>query len=124
MGPVAPAPAGPQRWPLVLLGVAVLVGGVSLALRRPPAAVRPAPSPPAAPPPSAPAPPATAGVPGPVAPPTNVAAPPAVPAHKVRLRAERHPARPSVTAPANAETSDAVKRGVLPPASREGYPEK
>ena len=119
-GPAAPAPAGPKRWPLVLLGVVVLVGGVSLALRRPPVAVRPAPAPLAPPTPV----PSTAAAPAPVAPSTAAAAPPAAPARKVRVRAERHPARPAVTAPANAETSDAVKRGVLPSGSREAYPEK
>jgi serine/threonine-protein kinase len=124
VGPAAAAPPGPKRWPLVLLGAAVLAGGVSVALRRPPAAIRPAPSPPVGNPP--------AMAPAPVAPPTTAApapapqpvTPPAAPARKIRVRAEHHVAKPAVTAPANAETSDAVKRGVLPSGSREAYPEK
>jgi eukaryotic-like serine/threonine-protein kinase len=118
-----PAPrAAPKRWPLVLLGLVVLAGGVSVALRRPAVAVSPVATPrPVAPlttagPPAAPAPPAASPAP-------PVAAP-APPARKAHVRVERHPNKPAAAAPANAETNDAVKRGVLPPASREGYPDK
>jgi hypothetical protein len=116
-----PAPrAAPKRWPLVLLGVVVLAGGVSVALRRPAVAISPVATPPSvAPPPVAP--PPTAAAPSPLAP---AVAPPSPPARKNHLRAERHPAKPAALSPANAETNDAVKRGVLPPASREGYPDK
>jgi serine/threonine-protein kinase len=116
-----PAPrAAPKRWPLVLLGVVVLAGGVSVALRRPAVAISPVATPPSvAPPPVAPLP--TAAAPSPLAP---AVAPPSPPARKNHLRAERHPAKPAALSPANAETNDAVKRGVLPPASREGYPDK
>jgi eukaryotic-like serine/threonine-protein kinase len=127
--PVAgPAPAvrpAPKRWPLVLVGLVVLAGGVSMALRRPavpPVAARPPASPPMAAPrvaaPPAAAPPPAVPAPAPARP---VAA---APARKVHVRAERHAAKPTTASSANAETSDAVKRGVLPPASREGYPEK
>jgi hypothetical protein len=60
----------------------------------------------------------------PAATPAPSAVPSAPPARKAHLRVERHPSKPAATAPANAETNDAVKRGVLPPASREGYPDK
>jgi hypothetical protein len=128
VGPLAPAPAGPKRWPLVLVGAVVLTGGVAAALRRPAVAVRPVPSAPAGSPsvavPALPtAPPSTA----PPAPAPSAASPTAAapaPARKVRVHAEHHPAKPPLTAPANAETSDAVKRGVLPSGSREAYPEK
>jgi eukaryotic-like serine/threonine-protein kinase len=109
---------GPKRWPLVLLGVVVLVGGVSVALRRPAVALSPVATPSPAP---APAP----IVPRPAAPSLTLpVTPPASPARKVHLRVERHPTKPAAVAPANAETSDAVKRGVLPAGSREAYPEK
>src|SRR6185312_10296642 len=90
MPPVAgPAPAvrpAPKRWPLVAVGLVVLAGGVTMALRRP-AAVAPPPAPPVAAP----------------ARPVAVA-----PAHKVHVRAERHASKPAAATPANAETSDAV----------------
>jgi hypothetical protein len=116
IGPaVAPRPA-PQRWPLVLVGVAVLAGGVAVAVRRPAVAVQPA-----KPPAVAPLAPAAGHVAVPAAPP---AAPVSPPTRKVHLRAERHGTKAPVAAPVNPETSDAVKRGVLPPASKEGYPDK
>jgi serine/threonine-protein kinase len=119
MGP-HPAPrAAPKRWPLVVAGLVVLAAGVSVALRRPAVAVAPV-----APPPSFAPPPVVA--PAALTPAAPVPAMPVVPpppARKVHLRVERHPAKPAV-APANAETSDAVKRGVLPSGSREAYPEK
>jgi serine/threonine-protein kinase len=117
-----PAPrSAPKRWPLVVLGLVVLAGGVSVAVRRPAVAVPPVAAPPAsAPPPMVPPPAALAPPPSPAAPPI---APTPPPSRKAHVRAERHPVKPAAT-PANAETSDAVKRGVLPPASREGYPDK
>jgi hypothetical protein len=105
----------------VVLGLVVLAGGVSVAVRRPAVAVPPVAAPPAsAPPPMVPPPAALAPPPSPAAPPI---APTPPPSRKAHVRAERHPVKPAAT-PANAETSDAVKRGVLPPASREGYPDK
>ena len=113
--------AAPKRWPLVLMAVAVLAAGVTAALKRPgvasvsgpmPAPVRVAPSP------------RTAPADSPGAAPVRAVASPAAPSRKVRLRPERHPAKPSVAAPTNAETTESVKRGVLPPASKEGYPDK
>jgi eukaryotic-like serine/threonine-protein kinase len=123
--------AAPKRWPLVLLALAVLAAGVTAALRRP--GVEFAPGPPPAAVTAAPVPP-----PGPSSAPSSalssalssrsVPAGPAASAapqlHKVRLRPERHPAKTSVTSPSNAETNESVKRGVLPPASKEGYPDK
>ena len=126
MPPVAgPAPAvrpAPKRWPLVAVGLCVLAGGVTMALRRP-AAVAPVAAPQAVAPPAAAPPAAVAPPPAPpvAAPPRPVAV---APAHKLHVRAERHASKRTAATPANAETSDAVKRGVLPPASREGYPEK
>jgi eukaryotic-like serine/threonine-protein kinase len=114
-GPRPPPRAAPKRWPLVILGLVALAGGVSIALRRPAVAVVPVASRPSVTPPPPVAPPPTA-----LAPPAPPAPPPARKAH---VRAERHVTKPAV-APANAETNDAVKRGVLPPASREGYPDK
>jgi tRNA A-37 threonylcarbamoyl transferase component Bud32 len=119
-GAVTAPRSGPKRWPLVLVATAVLTVGVSSALRRPPVEVGPTPparvmvAPPTVPPaPLAPAPPG----PG--------AASTAPPARKVRLHADRHPspARPAGSA-ASVEIGDSVKRGVLPPASKEGYPDK
>ena len=113
--------AAPKRWPLVLLAMAVLAVGVTAALRRPGVAIAPGPTPPpvsAAPSPRA----VPADSPGGA--PVRAVASPAPPAHKVRLRPERHPAKPSVASPSSAETSESVKRGVLPPASKEGYPDK
>jgi len=115
--------AAPKRWPLVLLAMAVLAAGVTAALRRP--GVELAPGPPPAPVTAAPVPssgpssaPSSRSVPaGPVASPTPQL-------HKVRPRPERHPAKAPVTSPSNAETSESVKRGVLPSGSREAYPEK
>src|SRR6185312_10854536 len=122
MPPVAgPAPAvrpAPKRWPLVAVGLVVLAGGVTMALRRPAVVAPDAVAPPAAAPPAAVAPPPAA----PVAAPARPVA--VAPAHKLHVRAERHASKPAAATPANAETSDAVKRGVLPPASRECYPEK
>ena len=48
---------------------------------------------------------------------------PAPAPHKIRPRVERRPVRPSEP-PANPETSETVKRGVLPAGSREAYPQK
>ena len=119
---VAPAvrAAAPKRWPLVLLALVVLAAGVTAALRRPAVAVAPGlrPAPVTVAPATGPEPtlaPSARSVP---------AGPPAPPSHKVRSRPERHPAKASVASPSNAETSESVKRGVLPPASKEGYPDK
>ena len=118
--PPAVRAAAPKRWPLVLLAMAVLVAGVTAALRRPGVAFAPA-SPPApvevAPSPTPP-PSSSSGA----APARAVALP--APPRKVRLRPERHPSKASIPSPSNAETSESVKRGVLPPASKEGYPDK
>jgi serine/threonine-protein kinase len=114
----AVARPGLRRWPLVLAAAAALVGGVALAIGRPsgarvaPIAQTPRP---AAPPTVHPAPPLARAVVGPTAP---VPAP-----HKIRARVERRPVRPSEP-PANPETSETVKRGVLPAGSREAYPQK
>jgi len=119
--PPAVRAAAPKRWPLVLLAMAVLAVGVTAALRRPGVAMAPGPTPP----PVSPAPsPRTVPADSPGAAPVRAAAVPLPPAHKVRPRPERHPAKPSVASPSNAETSESVKRGVLPPASKEGYPDK
>ncbi len=124
---VAPAvrAAAPKRWPLVLMALAVLAVGVTAALRRPGVAIAPGPTP--GPVPVTPTPrtaTATAPADPPGAAPARAVASPAPPSHKVRLRPEHHPARASVASPSNAETSESVKRGVLPPASKEGYPDK
>jgi len=113
--------AAPKRWPLVLVAVAVLAAGVTAALRRPGVAMAPGPVP--APVELAPS-PRTAPADSPGAAPVRAVAAPAPTSHKVRLRPERHPAKASVMSPSNAETSESVKRGVLPPASKEGYPDK
>jgi tRNA A-37 threonylcarbamoyl transferase component Bud32 len=108
---------GLRRWPLVLAATAALVGGVALAIGRPSGAgVAPIAQ---TPPPAAP-------TVHPVAPLERTAVDPIAPApapHKIRARVERRPARPSEP-PANPETSETVKRGVLPAGSREAYPQK
>jgi eukaryotic-like serine/threonine-protein kinase len=115
--------AAPKRWPLVLLALAVLAGGVTVALRRP--AVPIAPTMPGPTRPLAPAPAAIAAPAGPIAGklpgPTPVPAPSNHPTTHPRPRLERHVVKP---APADPESADSVKRGVLPPASKEGYPDK
>ena len=117
-GAAPAARAASQRWPFVLVAIVVLAAGVSTALRRP--AVSQSPSPVPTPVTAAPlAPPAAAA-----APPAQVPLAPPPPARKIHARVERHPAKPSVATPANAETNESVKRGVLPSGSREAYPEK
>jgi serine/threonine-protein kinase len=113
--------AAPKRWPLVLMAMGVLAVGVTAALRRPGVAIAPGPPPP---PVSAAPSPRTAPTDSPGAAPVQAVASPAPPSHKVRLRPERHPAKPPIASPSNAETSESVKRGVLAPASKEGYPDK
>jgi eukaryotic-like serine/threonine-protein kinase len=116
----APRPAL-RRWPLVLAAAAALVGGVALAVSRPGSSpsspiahVRPA----APPRPSPAAPSANAAVIQP-----TVATTPAP--HKGHARPERHVARPTEPASGgNLETSESVKRGVLPAGSQEAYPQK
>jgi serine/threonine-protein kinase len=107
-----------QRWPFVLVAIVVLAAGVSAALRRPAVALAPSPHPT-----RVTAAPLTPVIPA-AAPPPQVPVAPPPPARKIHLRAERHPAKPPVAAPANAETNESVKRGVLPSGSREAYPEK
>jgi tRNA A-37 threonylcarbamoyl transferase component Bud32 len=113
--------AAPKRWPLVLVAVGVLAVGVTAALRRPGVAMAPGPTPP---PVSIVPSPRTPPVDSPGAAPVRAVAPPAPPSHKVRLRPERHSAKALIASPSNAETSESVKRGVLAPASKEGYPDK
>jgi hypothetical protein len=116
----------------VLLALVVLAGGVTVALRRPAVVVAPArpvevpagplsAEPTSAPPTGSalPARPTTAKIPAPA--PTPTAAPSVRPAAHSRTRVERHPVKP---APADPASVDSVKRGVLPPASKEGYPDK
>jgi serine/threonine-protein kinase len=121
-----PAAPPPGRWHLGLVAVAALVGGVALALARPPAKPRP-PAPAAATtaPPAVVAPrPAPAAVPKarPAAPETATPERAAKPT-RARPRGERRgPAAPATkSTPA---TSDSVKRGVLPSGSREAYPDQ
>ena len=121
--PPAVRAAAPKRWPLVLVAVAVLAGGVTVALRRPAIVIAPAapvPARPASPEPTSgplPARPTTAKVPAP----TPTPAPSVRAAAHPRTRVERHVVKP---APADPASADSVKRGVLPPASKEGYPDK
>jgi serine/threonine protein kinase len=110
-----------RRWPLVLAAAAALVGGVALAVSRPGSSpssliAHAGPSLPARPSPAAPS--GSAAAPQPAS--------PATPApHKLRARPERHAARPPEPASGgNLETSESVKRGVLPAGSREAYPQK
>jgi hypothetical protein len=125
-----PAAAPPRRWHLGLVAVAALVGGVALALARPPGKVHTqSPAAPTAPPavvapPPAPAAAAAATETRPAAAeaatPERAAKPTAV---RARPRGERRaPAAPaSKTKPA---TSDSERRGVLPSGSREAYPDQ
>jgi serine/threonine-protein kinase len=134
-GAAAPPVRTPRRWPLVAAAGVVLAGGVALALTHQgpasgDAAAAPvtgaaspptiAPSPAA--PPTAPALPATGpsavAAPGSSAP----AASPPAPSRRVRARVEHAPKL--APKPANSDTSESVKRGVLPSGSREGYPDK
>jgi serine/threonine-protein kinase len=127
-GVAAPQPTAPRRWPLLMVAAVALAGGVTLALARPAhqtahAVAAPVPGKPAAtvPPPAAAAPAAPATTPT-----ASAGAPPApqVPAPTRRLRARPARRAAAMPAPMNAETSDAAKRGVLSPASKEVYPEK
>ncbi len=122
--PGAPAPSPAPRWPLVLTAGLLLVGGVSLALRRPPAPVHLPAAVPAAPaaaiPPALP--PAEAVAPAPAAP-----APPPEPVRPARRahRLDRRAAAKTAASPAaNEEAAESVRRGVLPSGSREAYPDK
>jgi len=119
--PAAVARPALRRWPLAVMATAVLVGGVAAAISRPgssrsapivnaPPAVAPQPSPPLAP-----------GSPAAVGPAVPVTSAP----RKAHVRLERHVAKaPEPAAGGNLETSDSVKRGVLPAGSREAYPQK
>jgi len=122
---VAPAvrATAPKRWPLVLLAMAVLAAGVTAALRRPGVAIAPGPTPAPAPVVAAPS-SGPSGAPSSRSVPAGPVALPAPQLHKVRPHPERHPAKPPVAAPSDRETSESVKRGVLPSGSREAYPEK
>jgi serine/threonine-protein kinase len=128
-GGAAPPVRTPRRWPLAAAAGIVLAGGVALALTHqgpasagtPAATATAVPSPSPPPPPIAPpasAPPAAVAAPAPSV--AHPAAPP--PARRIRARVER--AAKLAPQPANADTSDSVKRGVLPTGSREGYPDK
>jgi serine/threonine-protein kinase len=111
----------PRRWPLVLVATAALAGGVALAISRPGS--------------SAVGPVAHAPLAGPGSQPSRVA-PPEIPAasepaalapapHKAHARSERHAVKPTAPAPGgNLETTESVKRGVLPAGSKEAYPQK
>jgi len=122
----------PSRWPLVTAAV-VLVGGIGYAVSRwsttasvaaPAPAVVAVPAP-ASPPPTVAPPGAPAALPPAVAPATASPGPERVavaPVRRVRPHAER-PAKPPAKAAAKPETSDS-KRGVLAPASQEGYQDK
>ena len=125
--PGAPAARPAPRWPLALTASLLLVAGVSLALRRPPAPAHlPAP-PPAVAAPAAVAPaPTPAPAPAPPAPvaPAAAAPEPPRPSRRAHAHVERRPSRPSASPAANAEAAESVRRGVLPSGSREAYPEK
>jgi eukaryotic-like serine/threonine-protein kinase len=116
---VVAARPGLRRWPLVLAAAAALVGGVALAIGRPSGAGLAPTVPTRAV--SATAPPVHPGLSAEPVAPSPLSPTPAP--HKIRARVERHPVRPSQP-PANPETSEAVKRGVLPAGSREAYPQK
>jgi serine/threonine-protein kinase len=128
----AASTSAPGRWPYVTAAI-VLLGGVgyavshwstaaSVAAPAPPVAAAPAPP---SPPVAAPAGAAVPAAPLPAAAPAT--APPgperlAAAVRRLRVRAER-PAKPPAKAAAKPETSDS-KRGVLAPASQEGYQDK
>jgi eukaryotic-like serine/threonine-protein kinase len=111
-----------RRWPLALAATAALIGGVALAVSRPGSSgddriahVRPA---------SAPRPSSAARSESHAAVPPTAPAPTPVP-HKAHPRPERRVAKlPEPAAGGNLETSESVKRGVLPAGSREAYPQK
>jgi serine/threonine-protein kinase len=122
-GADAPVARAPQRWPLLLAGVTVLVGlAVYLVVPSepapPPAAVAP-PAPVVTPPPAPVPPPAV------TPPPAAAVAPPApvAPVRKKRVRAEPPVAKPAPAAavPGPAGKSREVR---LPSASKEAYPDK
>ena len=132
----APVPEGspppvtrraPPRWPLVLAATVALVGGVIAAIIRPgspaagPVVHAPTGIPASQPsPPPSPAFPAASGAVGAVGATATAPTP-----HKAHAHAERHPSK--ATEPAtggNLETTESVKRGVLPSGSREAYPQK
>jgi tRNA A-37 threonylcarbamoyl transferase component Bud32 len=123
--PPAVRAAAPKRWPLVLVALVVLAGGVTVALRRPAVVIAPAlpvPARPPSPEPTSgalPARPTTAKTPAPA--PAPAPAPSVRPTAHPRPRVERHVVKPT---PADPASADSVKRGVLPPASKEGYPDK
>jgi hypothetical protein len=110
----------PRRWPLFVAASLALAGGVALAISRPGSSrvevvghARPAL-------PSATPPPAPSEIPAAIGP----AVPTALP-HRAHVRPERHVARAiEPAAGGNLETSESVKRGVLPSGSREAYPQK
>ncbi len=110
----------PRRWPLVLGATVVLAGGVALAISRPGSSgaevvahERPT-LPSTAPPPP----------PSEISAATGPAAPTPQP-HRAHVRPDRHVAKSvEPAAGGNLETSESVKRGVLPSGSREAYPQK
>jgi serine/threonine-protein kinase len=123
----APASRVARRWPLLLAVGVALSAGVVVALRHPPkppeAAVAPAAAPVPLPPATPPAAPPPAVIP-PAAEAAGAARPPAAPAvPAVRKRPRVAPAAAPTPAQPS-ETSKSVKRGVLAPSSKEGYPDK
>jgi tRNA A-37 threonylcarbamoyl transferase component Bud32 len=130
-GDDAPAPVAistPRRWPLGLAAAAALSVGVVWALSGGRASTPPSPATPsapamvAAPPPSGSPQVAPAAGPGGVASVAERAS--KSPAARTRARVERRIAPPAGAAPVSGQTSDSVKRGVLPLGSAEAYPDK
>jgi serine/threonine-protein kinase len=132
-GAVASAPSRePSRWPYATAAVLLLIGVIAAVSRSSPSApaVAPAPAPAIAAAPAAAAAPGSASPSPPAAPGAPAAAPappertPAVAAaRRARAHADR-PTKPSLKAAAKPEASDSEKRGVLAPASQEGYQDK
>jgi hypothetical protein len=131
-----------RRWRLAFVGSVVMAVGIGIALRHPSDVHPAAPDEEAAQTAAAAAAPA-AVIPAPAAAPTAPAKPPAVEARALAAQgpAATRPARAAtahrkpvhgdrkaagddkLTAPARGETSESVKRGVLPPHSGEAYPD-
>jgi eukaryotic-like serine/threonine-protein kinase len=124
--PARVARPAPRRWPLALAAMVALAGGVALAVSRPGrSGVVSATQAPSRTPTSQPG---SARPKLPTDVPTDVQtvlgpSAPALQPHKAHLRPERHVLKP-IESPANAETTESVRRGVLPAGSREAYPQK
>jgi serine/threonine-protein kinase len=132
-GAVASAPSRePSRWPYATAAVLLVIGVIAAVSRSSPSAPAAAPAiaAPAIVAPAATAPPASASA----SPPPALAGPVAAPAPSERTaavaaprRARAHadrPTKPPLKAAAKPEASDSEKRGVLAPASQEGYQDK